>query len=609
MDAINLNLSTHRPVLTAEILSGRPEIAANLNELRYLVFQGMQGDPGQSAYALAVSLGFEGTERDWIESLQGADGKNYGLVVDASEDYVLELKSVEADSAQAAAVREEVGYAVVDLSDLPLNRGRIEAASGRFINSSSYRYVLLAPQSDWKRMLIYQPFHARANQETSYQATMLAFLTSGTLTAGESAPFCGGNPGVVTLSPYESACLDIPDDCAFVYILIKNNGAGSSTNRDVTPTVWALTEDGELNAIGGLLPDTGLPAYYNSYLADRAAAILKIQNSLSAHHDAFLFITDYHHNSNAGRSLDMIRMISRTTGITKLFFAGDSGGGDPTNLNNALLRLRKSAEVWDDLQRQADEFYGALGNHEWISMSYINRSAVFGSYLNRFKQRCMAMDAYGDYTVNNPVDEMLYIFLQQTSTCHLEYDQLKWLGSQLELLPSGYHVLVVMHHGYIPNEATSGEYGTAISGASYGSETGSHLWAKRVNQILHAYETGGSIEVDGTAYDFAGGTVIGVFCGHYHHGTLFSKDDPYNDEQIMVFRGGTDTLSAATVAYEGSGMPWYTDQDGNRVVRAAGTTNEQCFYAVQIDLDAKKLYITAIGGDHDYPAVPFGGGT
>lgn len=726
------------PVISVDIESNRPVIAANLEELRYLVFQGMTGDTGQSAYELAVSLGFEGTEAEWIASLQGADGadgkdgkdgrdgKNYGIVVDGSVDHVLELKSVEAGAAQDAAVRDELGYEVVDLSGLTLNRGRIEAASGKVLNSSAYRYALLAPQSDWKRLLIYQPFHERENQETSYQATMIAFLTSETLTVDEYAPFCASAPGVVTLDAYESACLDIPGDCAFVYILIKNNGASSSTNRDVTPTVYALTDGGELNAICGLLPETGLPAYYNKYLGDRIEAILNIQNSISANHDAFLFITDYHYTSNAGHSLDMIRYISRSTGITKLFYSGDSGGGTPSNLKNALLRLRRSAEVWDDLQRQADEFYGALGNHEWINTdsehTFLNQSAMLGSYLNRFKQRCLAMDAYGDYTVDNSIDKILYVFLQQTSGCKLDGAQLKWLCDQLGLLPSGYHVLVVMHHGYIPNEVTSEEYGTTISGASYGQESGSHAVAKQVNQILHAYETGGNITVDGTYYSFTGGTAIGVFCGHYHHGTLFPKnalkfepgvyttpgtsstnpsthvttgDDVenyvcatcevsqgdvitinatggngthrrydildsegytikadyvltderyvpgvitvnitqenaasivinnqlaqqsdgyyaykgYNDEQIVVFRGGTDTLSAATVAYEGSGMPWYTDQDGNRVVRAAGTTNEQCFYAVQIDLDAKKLYITAIGGDHDYPAVPFGGGT
>ena len=96
------------PEISVDIESKRPVIAANLEELRYLVFQGMTGDTGQSAYELAVELGFAGTEQDWINSLHGAngtdgkdgkdgaDGKNYGIVVDGSTDNVLELKAVEA---------------------------------------------------------------------------------------------------------------------------------------------------------------------------------------------------------------------------------------------------------------------------------------------------------------------------------------------------------------------------------------------------------------------------------------------------------------------------------------------------------------------------------
>lgn len=88
-------------VIPVNISTDRPVIAADLEELRYLVFQGMKGDTGQSAYELALALGFEGTEAEWIASLKGAagkdgaDGKNYGIVVDGSVDDILELKSQE----------------------------------------------------------------------------------------------------------------------------------------------------------------------------------------------------------------------------------------------------------------------------------------------------------------------------------------------------------------------------------------------------------------------------------------------------------------------------------------------------------------------------------
>lgn len=61
--------------ITAVITTDEPEIAATLDELRFLVFKGKQGDTGDSAYEEAVQLGFEGTEEEWLASLKGEQGE------------------------------------------------------------------------------------------------------------------------------------------------------------------------------------------------------------------------------------------------------------------------------------------------------------------------------------------------------------------------------------------------------------------------------------------------------------------------------------------------------------------------------------------------------
>ena len=76
MEQLSMNVSAQRPVIEAEIVTLQPELAADLERLRYLVFQGQKG-------------------RD------GADGKNYGIVVDGTVDEVLKLKSVEVPGAGA----------------------------------------------------------------------------------------------------------------------------------------------------------------------------------------------------------------------------------------------------------------------------------------------------------------------------------------------------------------------------------------------------------------------------------------------------------------------------------------------------------------------------
>lgn len=120
-DAINVEITTEQPV-----------VAANLAELRYLVFHGMIGDTGQSAYELAVELGFEGSEEDWIASLKGERGETLGWDVTDDGEGNVEMtypdgvinsqKSVlyteqTLTTAQKAQARENIGAAAASAVD------------------------------------------------------------------------------------------------------------------------------------------------------------------------------------------------------------------------------------------------------------------------------------------------------------------------------------------------------------------------------------------------------------------------------------------------------------------------------------------------------------
>ena len=57
---------------------GTPSATASIvNKLLQLAFFNLKGDPGQSAYALAVALGYTGTEEEWIASLHGEPGVGF----------------------------------------------------------------------------------------------------------------------------------------------------------------------------------------------------------------------------------------------------------------------------------------------------------------------------------------------------------------------------------------------------------------------------------------------------------------------------------------------------------------------------------------------------
>jgi hypothetical protein len=75
-------------------------------------FTAPQGPAGQSAYALAVELGFEGTEEEWIASLHGFTETDESLIFKEGKLSVNTTNTVEADNTlpiTAAAVHTVVG--------------------------------------------------------------------------------------------------------------------------------------------------------------------------------------------------------------------------------------------------------------------------------------------------------------------------------------------------------------------------------------------------------------------------------------------------------------------------------------------------------------------
>ena len=71
---INAILDAEEPEVSVSVSTEEPEVAVNLDQLRWLVLRGMKGDTGKSAYALAVELGFVGTEAEWLALLKGDKG-------------------------------------------------------------------------------------------------------------------------------------------------------------------------------------------------------------------------------------------------------------------------------------------------------------------------------------------------------------------------------------------------------------------------------------------------------------------------------------------------------------------------------------------------------
>ncbi len=81
--------------IDAEFVESDMEIDSGLGPIYQI---GVPGEPGASAYEIAVEYGFKGTEAEWLTSLHGKDGKT----PIKGTDYFTEADKVEMVSAVIA---------------------------------------------------------------------------------------------------------------------------------------------------------------------------------------------------------------------------------------------------------------------------------------------------------------------------------------------------------------------------------------------------------------------------------------------------------------------------------------------------------------------------
>lgn len=379
-----------------------------------------------------------------------------------------------------------------------------------------------------------------------------------------------------------------------------------TTPNPATP--WVLMSGGS-----GENDGTGLPEYYDDYMSERIAAVKALENSISANSDSFIFITDYHIGSrNMQNSQNMIKRIIANTGITKLMFGGDAYATATSSTNPDGARAMSQLyvpQVYSMLQSCAPEFFSVIGNHEWnhlqsadyecLQLPYENSlSGVYNLCIKRHESCASEMSAEGNYFVDNKAKQIRYFFLQEDGDARPTPATIDWLGTQLEAVPSGYHVVVFAHYVFI-GTAEGVEPGTG----SYSAR--SYLCPKFINDMLQAFNSASAYNLNTTieandeekiyqgSYDFTGadgGQVIGALCGHVHTDHVIEK----TNANILSIS------TAGDLCKKGNGdVRTYTDGQGNVYERTPGTVREQAFDVVHIDLAAKKIYLTRFGGGFD----------
>ncbi len=431
----------------------------------------------------------------------------------------------------------------------------------------------------------------------------------------ERKSYSGGADGLTVEAAQLAKDMGHSGEAAYLRMAVKRTEDGSdveSLPSDIVASgldiqVVGVSEDiyQQLIEIKGKLGDEGndeIPAYYADYIAAKINTINALQDDLDDEFDSMIFITDYHYTKNAQHSPALIRKIVMETGITKLFFGGDAGASAP--LSSMYRAARNNGKIYQKLWDSAPQFYGMLGNHEWNDTQnathegaqqaeVYTRAGVVSFYINREGPIVQGMSTEGNYYVDNERVKIRYFVLQATGQAKVTNETVAWLAGKLLATPSGWAVMVLLHYAYTgaPNSTMSP---SSIIGRD-------NLSVIRVTQILGAVKNQTSVSVaqyptpDNTGsstgsvtYDFTNTnlTPICILSGHSHWDAALSVSE--SDYGILTIATTTDAFGYAKDKETNTSAP-----------RQVGTTEEQAFDVVQVDLTARKVYMTRIGGGSD----------
>lgn len=321
-----------------------------------------------------------------------------------------------------------------------------------------------------------------------------------------------------------------------------------------------------------------LPSYWESYLPSKVA---EINSAVPNYTDAVLYLTDYHINDynydtgNTEHSSEIIRYLLNNTSISKVVFGGDVFT-QMESASSAMSELQSFTSRFSDIN---GDLYLVKGNHDNnnYGSGTLSDSQIVSSYFSAIGKS----NTY--YYVDDATALIRYVFLDTRETS-IDYsiangdstekayatEEVNWLISTLNSVPSGYSVIVFMH-------AIWWGAGSLSTGSLIPSETGG------VQSVLRLYNNKSSGTVfDTISADFtsANGTALVCITGHTH------LDYSHVINSIVCFSSSSDSFAMANI------------RPDNRV-HQVGTVTEQVLDVLLFDTQNKTMKTIRIGSGSD----------
>lgn len=324
------------------------------------------------------------------------------------------------------------------------------------------------------------------------------------------------------------------------------------------------------------------PAYYDKddYLSQKIKVIEKHAIDIGEDGDAFIFITDYHYERNAGNSVKLMSYLVDTIPSLKgrVVFGGDIlNTYTPEAAKEVLRKFKRDFEPFEPIYVFGNhDMNSANANYKETALRYEDVYQIIGV---ENKNRFQAEDGKWYFTVDFPEKQIRYIVLDTGTQYSIgpetgknieyrhEVDQREWLLNVLEETPDGWNVGVLAHAIF---DSKSFEI---LNNAN------THLI-----QLLDAANRHLSYTLEGEEWDFSNKNINIMFLlsGHVHRDIedieMASFPIMSTTADCYLKTSGTEQVAA-----------------GNRNTFAYGTKDEQAFDVVQIDKKNRILYFTRIG--------------
>ena len=357
---------------------------------------------------------------------------------------------------------------------------------------------------------------------------------------------------------------DVPDGCGTILITLSAT-AGKIDDNTAVIELQSGGHDGYLETIDHITDKRfALPAYYSeSYLRNKVNLIQMRAKLHASDSDCFIWQTDEHFERSAGYNYGLIRHLSNSLNIPRLFSGGDTAH---MGIDMDLVKLRKKA--FDG------KIYQVIGNHEYLSYTFAETGATTEDEIFYGLECCYGNEVkFGNnkrhyYYVDNSIQRIRYIILNafaqgdgitNSATVGFEQAQLDWFENIALNVESGWSIIIFTHRLF--------EGSPSDTANTYIPQS-----CQPVADIIENYSGSGKI--------------IAVFQGHTHY------------DMIKYLSNGTIPVIITTCdnnglyRYDKTLQEYVKDYD---VERESGTIREHAFDVVTIDKILKQISLVRIG--------------